>query len=249
MTQHIVTIIGDSLALPRPEDNLFERDLYPARLQSLLGPSFFVVNRSTVGNYAIRAGSQETAVYAIQGTQAGCYVIQFGIVDCAPRLFTLEERTILVALFRSRLLKRFARAWVDYRSRRRFALTKEMQILRTPPDDFEMCYRNVVGNILALTQARKIVAINIAAPGASLVDRSYGIAENVERYNEIIGRIASEHTGKMVVMDVYSETKRDPSLVLADGHHLCAALHARIAERLAAIVAALDLGEPARAEK
>lgn len=236
MNQRIVTIVGDSLALPRPEDRLFEGDVYPAQLQRRLGPEFYVVNRSSVGNYAGRLISEETTVYAIQGSQAECYVIQIGIVDCAPRLFSEEEKKLLATLIYSGLFRGLARAWIDYRSRQRYARTKEKPIFQTRPEDFELYYRTLIKNIRTLTPARAVIAINIAAPGESMTSRTYGVRESIDRFNQIIARIAADNSGYVRLLDLFSATRDDPALVLPDGHHLAAAAQDLIAGRLADLI-------------
>ena len=87
--------------------------------------------------------------------------------------------------------------------------------------------------LLALPAMNKIMLLNIAAPGAYLVERSFGIRDNIMRFNEAISAIVQNHPGRVELIDLNAATTANPGWLMEDdGHHIGPAAHRWIAQCL-----------------
>lgn len=228
----IFSIIGDSTAMVRPDDGLLERDLYSCKLQQKLGCEYYVINKAKVGNYAARSVSDESIVYNIRGANAQYFSIQIGIVDCAPRLFTENERRRLAKFVNYPFLGGFFKAYIQRQSIQRYKKTQNRRIVLTPTYEFETYYRELVEKIRFFNPVQAIYVLNIAYPGPYFLERNYGIDENIRAFNEILQKIVCDNSDLLKLVDVYSFTMNNPKYILSDGHHFSSEVHTFIAEEL-----------------
>ncbi len=228
----IFSVLGDSIAMVRPDDGLFERDLYSCKLQQKLGPDYYVVNKAKVGNHAAWTVSEDSIVYHVRGANAQFFSIQIGVVDCAPRMFTEEERRHLAKLVNYPLLGNLIKARIRRQSLRRYEITQNRQIVLTPPDEFESHYRVLIANIRKYNPVQAIYILNIGYPGAYFSARNYGIEGNIKMFNDILQKIVNDNSDLLRLVDVYCFTKDHPKYTLADGHHFGSEVHTFIAEEI-----------------
>jgi hypothetical protein len=230
--QKIFSVLGDSIAMVRPEDGLFERDLYSCKLQRLLGADYCVVNKGKVGNNSALAVTEDSIIYHVRGAGAEYFSIQIGVVDCAPRMYTEEERRHLKKLVNYPLLGNLIKARIRHQSLRRYQITQNRQIVLTPPEDFESHYRVLIANIKKFNPVQVIFIINIGYPGGYFSARNYGIEDNIQIFNEILQRIINDNSDLLRLVDVHSFTREHPQYILADGHHFGPEVHTFITNEI-----------------
>jgi hypothetical protein len=225
-------VLGDSIAMVRPDDGLYERDLYSCKLQKLLGTSYFVVNKGKVGNNSAWAVTEDSIIYNVRAAGAEYFSIQIGVVDCAPRMYTEEERRHLVKLVNYPLLGNLIKARIRRQSLRRYQITQTRKIVLTPPEEFESHYRVLIANIRKYNPVKTVFILNIGYPGAYFSARNYGIEDNIQIFNDILLRIVNENGDLLRLVDVHSFTKDHPKFILADGHHFGPEVHTFIANEI-----------------
>jgi hypothetical protein len=130
------------------------------------------------------------------------FVIQLGIVDCAPRLFSKKAKKRLETLSGIPVLRRFAYRYIRYKSKNRLKFTKKKQIQEVPSEQFDLNIRSIIEKIKNNNPIKKIWLINIAYPGDHLQNRSYGILEVINRYNMILKKI-KEDEPLINIIDMY----------------------------------------------
>src|SRR4030042_4022387 len=103
---HNITIIGDSLPMVYAKYVLSYKNTYPYLLQTLLGPcQYHVVLRSRRRNHVLTQSLRDNLDDDILYNDSEYIIIHLGIVDCAPRTFSLLEDRILYVLMQPRVLK------------------------------------------------------------------------------------------------------------------------------------------------
>jgi len=176
--------------------------------------------------------SENSITYNVRGAKAEFFCVQIGIVDCAPRMFTEEERQQLKRMANYPLIGNLIKAYIRRRSLRRNEITQSRQIVLTPPDEFEDHYRVLISNILKFNPTQAIFVINIGYPGAYFSARNYGIQDNILVFNNILRQIVNDNSEILRLVDVYSFTKNNPEYIFADGHHYGPEVHTFIADEI-----------------
>jgi len=87
----IITILGDSLDMPRLNENILYKDTYAYKLDSLLGNDYLVINRSRRANTILEQANRQNINDDILSSESEYFIIHLGIVDCAPRLFSKKN--------------------------------------------------------------------------------------------------------------------------------------------------------------
>jgi acyl-CoA thioesterase I len=226
----IFLALGDSISLVRPDDGLNERDLYTYKLQEKLGNDYYVLNKSRVGNNIAWCVSEDSMVYHVKASSANFFSIQIGVVDCAPRMYTEEEKKHLAKLINYPIVGPYLKARIKRLSLKRYELTKERQIQLTPPDLFESHYRVLLANIFKYNKIANGFLINVGYPGEYFSSRNYNVQVNIENINKIIQKIALENCDRISVIDIYEYTKKNKDYILSDGHHYNGRVHDYIAD-------------------
>lgn len=217
MAPPTVLLLTDSLAFPRAEP---EAVCYEQTWVALLKRRFPAVDFVHCG----RGGATLVDLFKhstyYHGTiDPALVLMQSGIVDCAPRALTVIEQQILQRLpvLGRPLLALSRRHAPRLRRWRRMSYTP-LPVFEAYADHFERLFRNV-----------HWIGILPALPGYE--SRVEGIGVAIERYNTALRRrrfVATEDFG--------------PADIMSDFHHLSARGHARLAERLSAVVQASVLG-------
>lgn len=223
-----VLVVGDSLAMVRPNDGIFIQDIYPSLLQRSLGSTFLVVNGAKRAN-TTRDILTDDYFHAeiVRPCMPTIVIIHLGIVDCTPRLFTQREKSILAIMERTPLIRHLGRWLISRRSSKRYAHTQTRKIQLVPLDEYESNLSRFVDRTRQETGCQRFLFINIVQPGPRLTDRNHGIAVLIARYNNAISRIAA--TAKAAVIDLNGFTAGNPSLLLPDGYHITGTCHALLA--------------------
>lgn len=169
----------------------------------------------------------EAAMWELVLFQPTIFIVQTGIGDCSPRVFSRRQHAFM-ELMRPKRLQKAVIDWVH--EHRRPIIKMFPNKVYTKLERFEKAANNIAE---ALAKAGIHPAfISIAPPGSDLAYRSPGIDQNVIRYNEAYKRVCERWGGSYI--DVHSRLV-NPSpdeYILSDGHHLNPRGHEILADLL-----------------
>lgn len=236
-----IVVLADSLAMPRDEGGarLLWEETWPYRLNERL-------RRDGLDAEVLNCGARARRADHIHGTEFLEHVaykrpdvvcLEVGIVDCAPRVFSVREKRLLNRRwFPRRLRERI----VASRSRRRPELIAPdpLRKVDTAPRDFERLVRLFARRLGELEWRPKLILVPILSDPRLTEPRSPGHTRNVELYNDVLRRVARE-TGATFVEPgtVLGRAGEAQSLFFPDGYHLTAPGCLLLAERVAAALA------------
>jgi acyl-CoA thioesterase-1 len=184
-----VVVLGDSLALPRKEgDDIVKlEETWPYLLG--LQPYLEVYNCSS------RANNSEIIlldVYEhIELKQPHVVIIQIGIVDCAPRIFSLFEKKIL-----RKLPAKVRNLIINRRKAKRNEITGKNPLTRVDvkPLKFKQNVDSLITQIKAkCEQLDSIILVPVIADFQAMEEKSAGFSSNANLYNAILEELAQRH--------------------------------------------------------
>lgn len=213
--QKKILLIGDSLALPG-HLNLHE-DTWICKLKKHFPNYDFITffKRALTTDVLISMGGGESGIDkfpmgadCLEFFMPDYVVLQLGVVDCAPRLFSPVERkalSVAPGFLRSTVIK-VARIF----------RTQSVKRADVPPEVFERnlriyferCQRNNV---------EKIVVILICIPSEKFKVKNPGIVDAVVQYNNLYKKIVDEFPF-VVLVEPLDSTKYDCQ-IFEDGYH------------------------------
>ena len=231
----LVSVIGDSLPLPRQFQGLEFHQTYPYLIADWLrkqGRPAEVWEAAQAGSpiRQILAQYDQYRTYVGQQTH-GIGIAHLGVVDCSPRPVPLWVRNAI--------------GWLPGPLRTlaiKFLHTYRVPLLRygpgflfTKPNAFRRAYRQLLERMS--DDFSHVYAVNIIPAGPYFESRSPGVSQWIERYNRIIAEVADEFDDVDLV-DVWAECQK-PDAVKDfvspdDGHHLSPAGHRRHFEMIIA---------------
>jgi len=218
-----LTILGDSLALPRPEDGIVVDDIYSTKLAAL--PDMIVFNKAKISADTSLFLEAEQLYYDIYYSNSEYFILHLGICDCSPRLFTKKEKKFLSALIEIPMFTKRVNTYINNKSKERLYHTKNRMIQNVPINDFKKNYIRIIEEIKKSNPVKKIFLINIAVPGEGLIKKSYNIQHLVDNYNKIIHEISIQYNSITKLIDVNTFTSKDSNFILKDGHHINKKVH------------------------
>lgn len=237
MMKSTTILLGDSLACPRPWEEIYLYDTYGCQVQTLLGPGHYVFNWSKGENSTKKVLAESFLRTYVRAAKADYAIIQLGIVDCAPRLMSNFERIIGGIATRLPFFREVFKSYADLKARHRYQLTKLFPMSLVPQDKFYENYNLLIAEILAWNNIKQIFLINIAYPGEILIKRSYGIIQNIQAYNRIIAELHEKYKGSTHLIDFYSKTLDNPQwITVSDGHHILKPAHDWLAKTIATLI-------------
>ena len=232
----VINVLGNSQAQPNLKNNLVYEDTYSYKIFRQINMDCVVINSAKRNNTVVNQAVSSNIDDDILSFNADYHIMQFGIVDCAPRLFTDRQNFLLNHLPGKNVLIRFM-------SKHRYFFTKRWPKVYVKKDIFREKYIFLVQTILTQTKTKKIFLINISATQDRNKQRSFRIDENIKQYNLIIEEIANKNPDKIVLIDFYSMTSKELSLVATDGIHLAPPAHALLAKMIGQKIRDLELPE------
>jgi hypothetical protein len=230
----VINILGNSQAQPNLKNNLVYEDTYSYKIFRQMNIDCVVINTAKRNNTVVNQAVSSNIDDDILSFNADYHIMQFGIVDCPPRLFTERENKLLNYCPARKIIIRFM-------SKHRYFFTKIFPKVYVKKDIFREKYIFLVQTILTRTKTKKIFLINISATQDRNKQRSFRIDDNIKQYNLIIKEIANTNPDKIVLIDLYSMTSKDLSLVAADGIHLALPAHALLAKMIGQKIRDLEL--------
>ena len=224
-----IFIYSDSLAFRRPgqpEDISFT---YPFLLKSFveerLGKSANVLLRGSGGadaKYIRQMIKRDAGYFRGAKTPGRNYaILQFGVVDCAPRPITYMFTPVL------RRLPLIGTTVMEILVKHRATLQKIWSYRITSPGRFEREYRSVLG--ICRSMELEPIVVGIPLPPLGIEKRSPGFRKSVAIYNRCIEGIFSDSYCN--IEEGLSDDVRD-SILLPDGHHLTEEGHRYYAEMM-----------------
>ncbi|TLS66739.1 SGNH/GDSL hydrolase family protein [Mariprofundus erugo] len=206
---HKIVLLGDSLGMPRPSENVFYENTYPYLLARKVSGCDVISRFSRARDTRLQSSEQQICD-DILWLQPDMLVMHLGIVDCAPRLFKPIERRIIS------IVPPFMRNGViHFFSKNRSFFTKHRNIVYVEKDEFA---RNVWRVCRAAQQTgSKVIILGIIMPPVSVLNRSYGFDDNVNEYNKILFNASKEFQFEFA--DVNKIISNDSDLC-DDGIHL-----------------------------
>ena len=230
-----VVILGDSLAMPRPEENVHYEETYAYKLSQFIDGE--IICRASRSNTTLKQSGQQSLYDNLAVFEPHVVIIQLGIVDCSPRLFGRKQAFVLSKLpdfLRSMIINIF--------SKHRLLLTKIRPKVYVSQNIFEQSIDLLFKKISSL--GSKAICISIASTNDRNNRRSYHFDENIKRYNSILQNRC--HQFSFEYLDFYTATSEN-SFLLDDGIHINSSGHdfltARISDLLE-IDAAENSGQP-----
>lgn len=197
-----MVIIGDSLGIPR-ETAPYEKT-YTYLLKQKL-PEWDIINNCIPGNTS--RFQKRTVIGDIELYNPDVVVIHLGIADCAPRLFTINQRRIIDYL--GTLNHSLQQGIIAFFSKHRYFFTSHFPKVYVKKEEFQENMTFLLNSICEVNALP--IIINIAMPNPSTILRSYNIRKNIMDYNEILDRLSSN------LIDVFSLGDK---ALLHDDHHL-----------------------------
>jgi len=228
----IITILGDSLSMARDDYGILYKDSYAYLLGEILGDNYLVLNKAKRANTMITQTHFQNIYDDVLTTNSEYFIIQLGIVDCAPRIISIMEGKILKYL-KPKILSDL---YIKIKSRNRRFFTKYFPKTYVKPDVFVDKYDYLIRTILEKTTAKKVILVNIADTNKKNKLRSYGFDENIRKYNSFIGGLKSRYDKHIELIDLYTVTKNNPDLVIDDGIHIAQPVHKLLAEKIATMI-------------
>lgn len=228
-----IVALADSLAMPRPPKNgnpgITWSETWPKRLEQRLrqmAPASEVINAGKRSRTATELEEREYVSFV----EPDVIVLQIGIVDCAPRVFSRREHQLLRFLplgLRERLVR--------YRSRNRAFLTARdpLRKVYTKPRVFERAMRNFKTFIASRPHPPRVLVLPIIVH-PSLREKSAGYIQNADLYNGILKKIWDDSYISPTELGIH-----DRSLFLEDGQHLAPEGNSAIADLLYQKIASL----------
>lgn len=218
----------DSIAFRRREQSQDVSFTYPFQLRELIEhrlnikTNLLVRGRGTSDVQVIRRlVEKDCELHGGDARTLNIAVLQFGIVDCAPRPITYP---IIVTLRRIPFLgPRIA----DYLVQHRRRLQRLCSYTLTSRRAFRRGYAAIVKTCYGAKM--RPIAVGLPLPVSSIEYRSPGFGRNVVIYNQLIRDVIPE--GFCDIEQQITDSLR-ASFLLPDGHHLTEAGHRHYAEQL-----------------
>ena len=222
----IVTIIGDSLSMARSEYGITTKTSYAYLLNELLGTDYLVCNKAKRTNTIVEQTSRQCIYDDVLTTDSTYFIIQLGIVDCAPRLFSIIQSKILKYI-KPKFLRDLI---INFKSNHRYFFTKSFPKVFVPIDLFTEKYNYLLDTILKETNVKKIIIINIADTNENNKQRSFGFEKNINSYNKVISDLALKYKNSVHLIDMHKIVHENKIYLLEDGIHISKELHKILAE-------------------
>jgi len=206
-----VVILSDSLSMPRPDESLLYEETYPYLLQQEMENCFEIINRGKRANTIQEQITDQYVYDDIMFFYPKYVVIQLGIVDCAPRLFSRRFGKYVIGNIKPLFLREFV---IGQFSKRRIFFTKHFPRQYVPLSKFSYGYDYLLNMVKEFGSTP--IVVNIARTSPENDCRSYGFIQHIKNYNEAIEKTAQRHNALLIDMYKISESN---AVLLDDGIH------------------------------
>jgi len=229
----IITIIGDSLSMVRPANEIFYRDIYAYKLQKLVNSNeYHVVLRGRRRNNVLTQSLKDNIGDDILFNNSSYIILHLGIVDCAPRLFTLMQDRILYVFTQLPFLRSVAGLIFKFQTKYRRFFTKHFPKTYVTKEEFKEKYGFIIQEIRTKVKPKKVFVINIIDTSEENKRKSFNFDRNILEYNKVLNELVSENNDLCELIDFFSVTKENENFVLDEGIHLSKSGHDYLAQLL-----------------
>lgn len=228
-TKKIISIIGDSLAMPRLEQGISFFDTYEYSLSKNLSNDYYILNKSKRGNTIKNQVIPQYIYDDLEVLHPHAVIIQIGICDCAPRIIGKRETFFLNVI----APKWFKHHYIKFKSKHRIFFTKYIPKVNVQYPLFVKLYRQLIQILSNIKSIEKIIIINICDTNEENKRRSFGFEENIILYNQFINSLKSD---KIFLVDIYEMSKLNKDILIEDGIHLSKTGHEYIANQIFSIL-------------
>ena len=214
-TKPTVSFLTDSIALPRPTIGVAIEDTYPwltrERLSAALGRKIGVQINCTRGSTMRDA---RESIQAIAPSDA--LVLQMGIVDCAPRIFSDTDVKGIRAIYGDPTAEAIVTLGSIHRRLLQGARTESVYVSLK---DFERFLIEILE--FAVPRHKTIVVVNIVGPGHGGSQKKVGaFAENIAEYNLVLSKAAERFNCDFVDLNSILWGRADASRCFSgDNYH------------------------------
>ncbi len=234
--QRRITLFADSLALPRGSEwgNIAYEKTYPYLLETALRTKedfkdFIFINRAQRFRTITDTWREYNDFVTLKNSDT--VILHCGIVDCAPRVFSMEQRKLIEKLpwFFQRLIIKTVHTF-------RSAIIKTIcrEKVYTPLPDFIESLENTFKS--ARNAGINIIAVNIIVPSQTLDDRSPGYIKNATSYNRSLEATANAHNVPVIDLSNHIHQNGGHDELTTDGMHINEKGHAFMAEKLLELI-------------
>lgn len=233
MPDKVVSIIADSLALPRHKkdgDTAYAKT-YPYLLRLLLGAE---------GYHFVEAGKRSRTILdavaeydeLVTLRKAEILILHVGLVDCAPRVFTEEKRYFISQLpwvLRAPILKFIKLA-------RPYFIDGREIIQWVPPEKFKTTCTDIIARAKN-DRLKRVIFIDILMPNDEVENRSPGFRKCVDEHNAIIHALTADDGFLQVVnINPLIDGNGGNAALTVDGMHLNDEGHRLLTDQLARLI-------------
>lgn len=217
-----ILLVGDSISMVRPNEGVFFQDLFITKL-NIIFPGNIVVNAALRSNDTQSILKDHFLNEYVHPLSPDIIILQMGIVDASPRIFTKNEKMILSILSKSRLMKPLAKRVIKFRSERRYEFTQKRAVSSVTLSDF----KNNLDKFLSICKNDNpnvhFIVINICKPGKFMIERNFGIISQILAYNAVLSDFRDDNNFELI--DIYNYTAENPDTLLPDGYHITPKIH------------------------
>jgi lysophospholipase L1-like esterase len=229
-----IVAFADSLGLPRDEPKILWEETWPYRLETelqSLGCEAEVINCSA------RARTADTLVghdfwEHVELKAPDVVILQVGVVDCAPRIFSRTEKRVLNLPVVPNLLREWL---IRSRSKRRAKLTARdpMAKVYTAPDEFRHFLEEFQAKLGRQVPQPVLVVLPIIYEPTAMEAKSPGYTQNATRYNSILADFAGRSEAIWLSEQELLGSNLSGDCFADDGYHLSPEGNRRLANSLA----------------
>jgi acyl-CoA thioesterase-1 len=205
-----IILIGDSLLMSRPADHIFYEDTYGYLVMKAL-PYDEVIIRGRYSNDTSIQAKRDNLICDLEYYNPDVVCIQLGIVDCAPRIFSKRDCSVV-----SSLPVKIKKPLIKFLSKRRLLLTKYFPKVYVKINDFEKNMQIILNSIIKCKALP--ILINIPKTSERNVQRSSNYLLNIKKYNKVLDDLTSRNNCASV--DLYNIIDKNPEYLWTDGIHL-----------------------------
>lgn len=215
-----IVIVGDSLSMPRVNVPINECWIHK-----------FIVSFINNEIYTILLpGLSIKRIYDFRYDIMRLYdpdliIFQFGIVDASRR--ALPDRISRLML----LLKPISKLIRPILSKNHYKITRIFNFHRVHVDKFDFFLKEI---LLLKNRKTKIIFIPIAQPGDFLVQTTFNINKDVQKYNSVF--MNSSDSESIFLIDSYKSDDANMIVLKEDGHHLSPLGHELVFSSLKKII-------------
>ena len=207
-----IVILSDSLSLPRVDEDetILLRESYPYLLQKKIGSDIKIINR---GIRFTTTDSLRNFQYLFDNLliySPSTVIVQMGIVDCAPRLFSSLFRSLInkvpIKMIRDLII-------LPFKKNRRF-FTKYFKIKLVNKNRFK---RNLeVFLDIMIKNKINVIIVNIPKTNDTNNNKSFNFNKSIDEYNSIISNLLKKYKFKLIDINHYSKKE---NILVDDGIH------------------------------